>query len=64
MDFKRGNWKLGDALDFDLDKASDLLDDKSSSKIVDNLRKHMGLDGFPKQRDGAPILNDYDKIAN
>lgn len=48
MDFKKGNWNLGDALDFDLEKASDLLDDKSSGKIVDNLRKHMGPDGFPK----------------
>ena len=47
MDFKNGNWKLGDALDFDLNKESDLLDDKMAGKIVSNLRKQIKPDGFP-----------------
>lgn len=54
MDFRKGNWNLNDALDFDLEKASDLLDDKSSNRIVDNLRKHMGPDGFPRPKDNQP----------
>ena len=54
MDFKKGNWNLNDALDFDLEKASELLDDKSSNRIVGNLRKHMGPDGFPKPPSQAP----------
>ena len=54
MDFNKGNWNLNEALDFDLDKVGDLLDDKSSNRIVDNLRKHMGPEGFPKASGLAP----------
>jgi len=64
MDFKKGNWNLGDALDFDLNKASDLLDDKSSGKMVENLRKHMGPEGFPRPRESAANLNNLDQAAN
>jgi hypothetical protein len=39
MNFKNGEWKIGEFLDFDLDQASDLLDDKTSNKIVNNLKK-------------------------
>ena len=48
MDFKKGEWKFGEFLDFDLDKSNDLLDDKTSSKIVNNLKKQLGPGGFPK----------------
>lgn len=62
MDFKKGNWKLNDALDFDIDKAADLLDDKSSNRIVDNLRRHMPADGFPKPTHQAPrISQEYEQ---
>ena len=61
MDFKNGNWNLNDALDFDLEKASDLLDDKASNRIAENLRKHMGPDGFPRPTAMAPGAGlDYD----
>ena len=46
MDFKKGNWNIED---FNLEKdGSDLLDDQISSKIVGNLKKHIGPSGFPK----------------
>lgn len=45
MDFKKGNWNIED---FNLEKASDLLDDRTSNKIVGNLKKHIGPQGFPK----------------
>ena len=48
MDFKKGEWKIGEFLDFDLDKASDLLDDKTSNRIAINLKKQLGPGGFPK----------------
>jgi hypothetical protein len=35
MDFKKGNWSIEDA--FDLDKASDLIDDKMSKNIINSL---------------------------
>jgi hypothetical protein len=40
MDFKKGNWKFGDALD--INNESDLLngiDDKMSKNIMQDLRK-------------------------
>ena len=39
MDFKKGDWKLGDFLNFEVDKSIDLLDDKTTNKIVNNLKK-------------------------
>ena len=48
MDFKKGEWKIGDLLDFDLEKASEQLDDKTSNKIANNLKKQLGPGGFPK----------------
>ena len=35
MDFKKGNWNFEDA--FDLNKASDLIDDKMSKNIISSL---------------------------
>jgi hypothetical protein len=48
MDFKKGDWKIGDLLDFDIEKASDQLDEKTSNKITNNLKKQLGPGGFPK----------------
>ena len=64
MDFKNGNWNLHDALDFDLGKASDLLDDKASNRIVENVRKHMGPDGFPRPSALAPAVGSLDYDSN
>ena len=48
MDFRKGKWNVGDA--FDLNKASDLIDDKMSKNLVGDLKKQIGPEGFPKQR--------------
>ena len=37
MDFKKGNWNVGDA--FDLEKAADMMDDKMAKNIMGDLRK-------------------------
>jgi hypothetical protein len=39
MDLKKGEWKISEFLNFDLDKESELLDDKTSNKIINNLKK-------------------------
>ena len=41
---KRGKWSVGDA--FDLDKASDLIDDKMARNMANDLRKHLGADAL------------------
>ena len=50
MDFKKGNWNIGDALgdDFDLEKAADMMDPKMAKNIMGDLRKQLGPGGFPK----------------
>jgi hypothetical protein len=35
--FNKGNWNVGDS--FDLDKASDQIDDRMRKKLVEDLRK-------------------------
>ena len=40
MDFKNGKWNVEDA--FDLNKASDLLDDKISKNVISDLKKQLG----------------------
>ena len=37
MDFKKGQWNIGDA--FDLDKASELMDEKMAKEIMGDLKK-------------------------
>ena len=64
MDFKKGNWNLNEALDFDLEKAADLLDDKAADRIAGNLRKHMGPGGFPGPSAGAPGVPNFGYDAN
>jgi hypothetical protein len=39
MDFKKGNWNVEDPLD--LDKASELLDDKVVKNVADDIRRQM-----------------------
>jgi hypothetical protein len=46
MDFKKGNWNVGDA--FDLEKAADMMDEKMAKNIMGDLRKQLGPEGFPK----------------
>ena len=41
MDFKKGNWNVEDPLD--LDKASELLDDKVVKNVADDIRRQMAL---------------------
>lgn len=45
---------MGDA--FDLNKASDLLDDRMAKNIMGDLRKQLGPEGFPKP---TPVIKDY-----
>ena len=45
MDFKRGKWNVGDS--FDLDKASEMLDDNMCKNIMGDLKKQLGPGGFP-----------------
>ena len=54
MDFKKGKWNVGEA--FDLNAASDLLDDKMQKNILGDLKKQLGPEGFPKP---TPVLKDY-----
>ena len=49
---KKGNWDVADA--FDLDKASDLLDDKTSERIMADIRKQLGPEGLSKHK---PIVS-------
>ena len=71
MDFRKGQWNVGDA--FDLNKASDLIDDKMAKNLVGDLKRQIGPEGFPKPRaskDGGPLYSqgwytdkkDYDYV--
>lgn len=55
MDFKKGNWNVGDA--FDLEKAAELMDEKMAKNIMGDLRKQLGPEGFPKP---APVTHSRD----
>jgi len=55
MDFKKGKWCVGDA--FDLDKASDLIDDKMAKNIMGDLKKQLGPEGFPRPPHGGAPAN-------
>jgi hypothetical protein len=56
---KRGKWNVGDA--FNLDKVSNdfLLDDKSANKVLGDLKKHMGPNGFPSHK---PVISGPSKM--
>ena len=41
---KRGNWNFGQA--FDLDQASDLIDDKMARNMAHDIRKQLGADAL------------------
>lgn len=41
---KRGKWSVGDA--FDLDRASELIDDKMARNMANDLRRHLGTDAL------------------
>ena len=61
MDFRKGQWSVGDA--FDLNKASDLIDDKMAKNLVGDLKRQIGPEGFPKPRlskDGGPLYSPLD----
>ena len=49
---KRGQWNAGDA--FDLDKASNLLDDNMARKMANDLRNHIGVDALKPRK---PLLS-------
>jgi len=51
MDFKAGKWNIAEA--FNLDKESDLLDEKISKNVLGDLKKQLGPDGFPKGQSAA-----------
>jgi len=58
MDFKKGSWNVADS--FDLEKASELMDEKMAKNIMSDLRKQLGPEGFPK----PAAVKDYSSAAD
>jgi len=57
---KKGNFNFAD---FDLDKAYDMIDDKTAKRVAEDIRKHLGPNGLQPHKPvvtgpgGAPVPN-------
>ena len=60
MDFKKGSWTPGKA--FELNKVSDLLDNKAAKRIVDDLK--LAMPPKPKQEKKDKIHNPIVKASD